>query len=65
MTSHPDLQLEMLDIESYLAGLASSASTPGGGAVAGLAGAQAAALLNMVCKKDLLWLLEQEQLQEC
>lgn len=49
MTTAADLQLETLDIESYLARLASSASTPGGGAVAGLAGAQAAALLSMVC----------------
>lgn len=49
MTTQADLQLESLDIESYLTGLASSASTPGGGAVAGLAGAQAAALLCMVC----------------
>ena len=49
MTTHSDLQLETLDIESYLDGLASSSSTPGGGAVAGLAGAQAAALLSMVC----------------
>jgi formiminotetrahydrofolate cyclodeaminase len=49
MTTHADLQLETLDIESYLARLASSVSTPGGGAVAGLSGAQAAALLSMVC----------------
>lgn len=49
MTRPADPQLETLDIESYLARLASSASTPGGGAVAGLTGAQAAALLSMVC----------------
>jgi formiminotetrahydrofolate cyclodeaminase len=49
MTSQGDLQLETLDMESYLSRLASSAPTPGGGAVAGLTGAQAAALLSMVC----------------
>ena len=43
MTSQGDLQLETLDMESYLSRLASSAPTPGGGAVAGLTGAQAAA----------------------
>lgn len=36
-------------IEAYLAELASSAATPGGGAAAGLSGAQAAALMAMVC----------------
>ncbi len=49
MTKSVNLQLAKLDIDSYLASLASSAATPGGGAVAGLTGAQAAALLCMVC----------------
>ena len=42
-------QLESMDIESYLSKLASGDSTPGGGAAAGFSGAQAAALLSMVC----------------
>ena len=36
-------------LESYLTQLAASDSTPGGGTAAGLTGAQAAALLSMVC----------------
>jgi methenyltetrahydrofolate cyclohydrolase len=36
-------------IDAYLTALASAAATPGGGAAAGLTGAQAAALLEMVC----------------
>jgi formiminotetrahydrofolate cyclodeaminase len=36
-------------IDAYLTSLASASATPGGGAAAGLAGAQAAALLEMVC----------------
>jgi len=36
-------------IQSYLAELGSSAPTPGGGAAAAITGAQAAALLEMVC----------------
>jgi formiminotetrahydrofolate cyclodeaminase len=41
----------MLDssLDTYLAELASKASTPGGGAVAAVTGAQAAALISMVC----------------
>jgi len=38
-----------MEIEAYLAKLAASDSTPGGGAAAGITGAQAAALLSMVC----------------
>ena len=36
-------------LQSYLDKLSSSAATPGGGAVAALTGAQAAALISMVC----------------
>ena len=36
-------------LQSYLDKLSSSAATPGGGAVAALTGAQAAALMSMVC----------------
>jgi len=36
-------------IDSYLEALASSASTPGGGSVAAITAAQAAALISMVC----------------
>lgn len=36
-------------VERFLAELASDAATPGGGAVAGLAGAAGAALISMVC----------------
>ncbi|HIG40007.1 MAG: cyclodeaminase/cyclohydrolase family protein [bacterium] len=38
-----------LTIQAYLDALASKASTPGGGAVAAMTGAQAAALISMVC----------------
>ncbi len=37
-------------LETYLSALASSAGTPGGGAAAAVSGAQAAALLSMVCE---------------
>ncbi len=37
-------------IDGFLDALASDAPTPGGGAVAGLAGASAAALISMVCR---------------
>ncbi len=43
------LELANQTLESYLKRLASSDSTPGGGTAAGFAGAQAAALLSMVC----------------
>jgi formiminotetrahydrofolate cyclodeaminase len=49
MTVPDDLKLQTMDMKEYLSRLASSASTPGGGAVAGLSGAQASALLSMVC----------------
>lgn len=37
-------------VSNYLESLASNASTPGGGAAAGMTGAQAAALISMVCR---------------
>jgi len=41
--------LNQQSLQSYLDKLSSSAATPGGGAVAALTGAQAAALMSMVC----------------
>lgn len=41
------MQLDQLTVDGYLEALASAAATPGGGAAAGLTGAQAAALLAM------------------
>ncbi len=41
--------LTELTIQQFLAELASGSATPGGGSAAGLAGAQGAALLSMVC----------------
>jgi methenyltetrahydrofolate cyclohydrolase len=41
--------IEQQQVGEFLDTLASRASTPGGGAVAGLAGAEAAALVAMVC----------------
>lgn len=42
-------KLNQQSLQSYLDKLSSSAATPGGGAVAALTGAQAAALISMVC----------------
>jgi formiminotetrahydrofolate cyclodeaminase len=41
--------LNQQSLQSYLDKLSSSAATPGGGAVAAVTGAQAAALISMVC----------------
>jgi formiminotetrahydrofolate cyclodeaminase len=42
-------KLNQQSLQSYLDKLSSSAATPGGGAVAAVTGAQAAALISMVC----------------
>jgi formiminotetrahydrofolate cyclodeaminase len=44
-----NVMLTELTIQQFLAELASGSATPGGGSAAGLAGAQGAALLSMVC----------------
>jgi formiminotetrahydrofolate cyclodeaminase len=41
---------EEQSVDHYLEALASSAATPGGGAAAGMSGAQACALMAMVCR---------------
>ncbi len=45
--------LVSLSVQQFLAELANGSATPGGGSVAGLAGAQGAALLAMVCNLTL------------
>ncbi|HKI73009.1 MAG TPA: cyclodeaminase/cyclohydrolase family protein [Pseudomonadales bacterium] len=42
--------IEQQTIDTYLAALASREATPGGGAAAGVSGAQACALMAMVCR---------------
>jgi formiminotetrahydrofolate cyclodeaminase len=49
VTDNQHSDIAEMDIEVYLTKLAASDSTPGGGAAAGITGAQAAALLSMVC----------------
>ncbi len=46
----PQATLQDETIESYLDALSSGSATPGGGAVAAITGAQAAALIAMVCE---------------
>lgn len=42
--------IAQITLSDYLASLASNSATPGGGAAAGVAGAQGAALIAMVCR---------------
>src|SRR5438132_134751 len=46
----PPMHLASLSIDDFLDRLASEEPTPGGGALAALAGAQASAMLAMVCQ---------------
>lgn len=41
--------LTAMTVQEFVSELASGSATPGGGSAAGLAGAQGAALLSMVC----------------